>query len=207
MFQRTAGDLSEQLVEAAVDHGAFEKGLRVCELVRCRATCCHDGVVLSEEEASVLTQLGGGEGIRRESGGKFRTRVIEASDEQLGENFPDHFRRTRCVFLDEKHRCHWQLRAVEEGRHPWFYKPISCWLHPLLITRRDGRFFLTIRSPEEDKGRFASDTPCGAEVVSGSPARVALGMELKMLGELSGRDFHGELNASPGFSCGVGKGE
>ncbi len=201
VFQESVKVLSQQLREAAVDHEAFEKSLPVCDLVRCRATCCHDGVILSEEEGQVLGGLGGSGGIYRDPVGKLRTRTAEASSEHLATDFPEHFPKTRCVFLDENHHCQWQLKAVREGQHPWFYKPISCWLHPLLIVKRDGRFQLTIRSRAEDRRGFASYTPCGRSEKDGSPARQSLRMELEMLSRLSKRDFYAELNAPPGFSC------
>lgn len=200
IFQETVRELAGQLAEAAVDHEAFERPLPVCELSRCRATCCHDGVILSKEEADVLVGLGGEEGVVELEDGRRKTRTIVAKEEELAEDFPSHFPKTRCVFLDAKHRCKWQLRAVAEGKYPWYYKPTSCWLHPVLLGMRDGRPFLTIRSREEDDAGFASQTPCGRATAGAASAREALAMELKMLGDLSGRDFYGELNAPPGFS-------
>ena len=197
-FRETAVSLSVALIEAAVDHEEFEMPLAVCQLTKCRATCCHDGVILSEEEARVLG--GEGEDILRLSDGRLKTRAVDASEPELAEDFPDHFPRTRCVFLDSEHRCKWQLKAVEEGKHPWYYKPISCWMHPLLLAQKDGRPILTIVSPENDTVGFASATPCGKVSAGAEPARKALGMELKMLSEVSGRDFYRELNAPPGFS-------
>ena len=199
-FKDTSRDLSRQLTEAAIDHQAFEKSLAVCELARCRATCCHDGVVLSEEEARVLRNLGGGKGVVRREDGNLGTKTVTAKEAELGEGYPEHFAKSKCVFLDEKHRCRWQVKAISEGKHPWFYKPISCWLHPVLLSQREGRAFLTIRAREDDESGFASHTPCGRATEGAPPAKESLAMELKMLGDLSGRDFYGELNAPPGFS-------
>ena len=56
IFSETFKGLASALAEAAVDHDAFEKPLPVCELAKCRATCCHDGVILSAEEARVLSR-------------------------------------------------------------------------------------------------------------------------------------------------------
>jgi len=187
--------LARQLAEAAVDHGAFEKALAVCELTKCRATCCHDGVILSQEEADVLKELGAEEGIEIRKGGKIGTKTVLARNEELGETYPEHFAKTRCVFLDEEHRCQWQLRALSEGKHPWYYKPFSCWLHPVLIDLREGRPLITMRSREDDEAAFASHTPCGQAIKGAAPARESLAMELQMLGEISGRDFYAELNA------------
>jgi len=200
IFEKTSAGLAKQLCEAGVDHAGFERPLPVCELTRCRATCCHDGVILSGEEARILTELGGGDGIVQLEDGRKKSKTIQADPLTLAEDFPDHFPKTRCVFLDDQHRCLWQVRAVKEGRHPWFYKPTSCWLHPVLITRKNARPVLTVLSRQKDEAGFASHTPCGKFREDAAPARESLGMELKMLGEISGRDFYGELNAPPGFS-------
>ena len=189
-FPRSIQTLARQLQEAAVDHEAFEIPLPLCHLQECRATCCHDGVMVSDEEAEVL-----GRGVIELADGRKKTETIPASGEQLAENFPNHFSKTRCVFLDEQHRCMWQLKSVEERKHPWFYKPISCWMHPLLVAEQDGRPVLTVRHPERDETNFATHTPCGQLMAGADPARMTLKMELEMLSEISGRDFLRELNA------------
>jgi Fe-S-cluster containining protein len=198
IFQNTVRGLASSLAEAAVDHSAFETPLPVCQLAKCRATCCHDGVILSDEEAEILS--GESEGIIRLEDGRFKTETIKASSDHLADDFPDHFPKTRCVFLDEKHRCRWQLRAVQERKHPWFYKPTSCWMHPLILKNEVGRPRLTLLSRDQDRVGFATFTPCGKSEASAPPARESLKMELEMLGAISGRDFYGELNAPPGFS-------
>ena len=200
IFAETRRNLARQLAEASLDHEAFERRLPICELTKCRATCCHDGVILSEEEAGILSALGGAEGIVTLSDGRKKTATRDADNEVLADDFPDHFPKTRCVFLDDQHRCQWQLRAVAEGRHPWFYKPTSCWLHPVLITKREGRPLITIRSGEDDEAGFASFTPCGRVTEGALPAWESLAMELKMLGDISGRDFYSQMKAPPGFS-------
>lgn len=181
-----------------MDHRAFEMPLPICALTKCRATCCHDGVILTPEEAEVLGREG--KGVVELEDGRFKTETVAASSDQLAEDFPGHFPETRCVFLDDQHRCRWQLRAVEEGKHPWFYKPMSCWMHPLILKNDDERPLLTLLSREQDRAGFATYTPCGKSQVTASPARESLKMELEMLGAISGRDFYGELNAPPGFS-------
>ena len=193
-FGQTAGRLARLLVEAALDHAAFEQPVSLCKLSACRATCCHDGVILSEEEARILGEHS--DGIENREG-QWRTKTREANQSELAIEFPTHFPRTRCVYLDDQHRCEWQLRSVQEGGHPWFYKPISCWMHPLILKEREGRMVLTLLSEEEDSNRFASFTPCGRSRRGGVPAREGLRAELEMLGAISGRDFYGELNAPP----------
>ncbi|YCM44205.1 DUF3109 family protein [Verrucomicrobiaceae bacterium 227] len=195
IFHETAAGLARQLREAAVDHEAFERGLSVCDLTSCRATCCHDGAILSDEEASILSGLDDREGIETLANGQKKTRTVPAGAGELAEDFPEHFLKTRCVYLDGQDRCSWQLRAVEEGKHPWFYKPTSCWMHPVLLTQREQRPVLTILSRDDDRQGFASHTPCGQVRSCQKPSRLALGMELEMLEAISGRGFSKELNA------------
>lgn len=197
IFSETIKGLAFSLSEAAIDHHAFERPLPVCELAKCRATCCHDGVILSPEEAHVLS--GESDGVIKLEDGRFKTEIVAASSDRLADDFPDHFPKTRCVFLDEQHRCLWQLRAVKEGKHPWFYKPTSCWMHPLILRNEADRPLLTLLSRKEDKAEFATFTQCGRSQTDAPPARESLKMELEMLGDISGRNFYDELNGPPGF--------
>ncbi len=194
-FSETANQLARQLREAALDHAAFERKLPLCELAKCRATCCHDGVILGAEEADVSPSLRGADGMMRLPDYAWTTNTVPAVHDKFAEDFPDHFPKTRCVFLDSEHRCSWQLKAMAEGKHPWFYKPTSCWMHPVLLMQRNDRPFLTILSSSQDRKQFASMTPCGREEAAASSARVSLKRELEMLSRIAGRDFVRELNA------------
>ncbi len=214
-YMETARVLREQLREAMVDHEAFERKIRPCELSRCRATCCHDGVFLSREEAEGIKHLVvmnpelesnlPEDPIIVSRGGKsLKTAIRTAKREELAEDYPEHFPKTRCVFLDGKGRCRIQMLSVEQGRHPWFDKPLTCWIHPLVIlpaNRERSRPVLTLVSPENDPQRvdgypgFASCTHCGRPDEGGKKARQVLAAELDFLGLVSGRDILGELNA------------
>lgn len=207
-------ELARQLREAALDHDAFELKLKVCELSQCRATCCHDGVILCDEEVAIIAELveskrdellqfgWNHEDFLVESGGSKRSVTLEAGDDDLPEGFPVHFPKTRCVFLDEEHRCVLQRLAMEEGRHPWFWKPISCWMHPLILRPGESgdRPVLTLARPGNDPAAgpgypgFSSSTPCGMAQISGAPAWEALRPELELLGSIGGRDLIGELS-------------
>jgi Fe-S-cluster containining protein len=218
-YKETAGILREQLREAQLDHVAFEQKIKPCELERCRATCCHDGVYLSAEEAdgirALLEEHGDelrayglllpDESIIEARGGKSlktATRVAEAGE--LADDYPDHFPKTRCVFLDREGRCGIQRLSMEQGRGAWFDKPLTCWIHPIVIlpaSRERMRPVVTLVTPENDPQRvegypgFASCTHCGRPDDDGKKARQVLAAELEMLGEVSGRDILGELNA------------
>ncbi|MDB4554843.1 hypothetical protein N9Z94_03575, partial [Akkermansiaceae bacterium] len=73
-FPKTIGALAGQLREAGVDHDAFEIPLPLCQLSECRATCCHDGVFLSSEEAAFI-----GEGVETLSDGRQKTATVPAT--------------------------------------------------------------------------------------------------------------------------------
>ena len=211
-FVETGRLLGRQVREAEVDYEAFERPMRVCELAKCRATCCHDGVVIGEEErrviAGVVEDFGeklaefsweGGNWLEEE-GGRMKTATRVAEEGELAENFPAHFPRTRCVFLDPEHRCVLQRLAMGEGKHPWFWKPISCWMQPLRLEGRGAeRPLLTLAQVENDPMQregypgFSSCTPCGREESGGSPASEVLQSELELLGELGERDLLQEL--------------
>lgn len=211
-FPAAERELARQVREAALDHEAFAMPLKVCELSSCRATCCHDGVFLDGEQAdgiaAVVERLAK-YGFHRSDwletlGGRAKTATVEAAAPLLADDFPGHFPRTRCVFLDEEHRCLLQRLAVDEGRHPWWWKPVSCWMHPLLLRRGPGgRPLLTLARSGDDPSAgpgypgFGSFTPCGTPCAGGEPAWRTLRAELDLLGSLGGRDLVRELSGGP----------
>lgn len=218
-YVKTSDVLARQLSEAMIDHDAFEQKIKPCELRTCRATCCHDGVYLSQEEAQGVRQLLAGYPMEFESfgldlpedpivstrgGRSLKTATRPAEPGELAEDYPDHFPKTRCVFLDRQGRCGIQCLSMKLGHEPWFDKPLTCWIHPIVILpagRDRSRPVLTLVNPVNDPQRaegypgFASCTHCGRPDDSGVPARQALAAELDMLGRVSGRDILGELNA------------
>lgn len=210
-------ELGRQVREAALDHEAFAMPLKVCELTKCRATCCHDGVFLDAEQEAGISAIVGRlskygfdrrEWLERREG-RVKTATVEATSAELADDFPAHFPRTRCVFLDPEHRCLLQRLAMDEGRHPWWWKPVSCWMHPLLLRRGGGgRPVLTLARPDKDPAAvqgypgFGSFTPCGMPAEGGEPAWRALRGELDRLGALGGRDLVAELAGDQGTSAG-----
>ncbi|MFT4176131.1 MAG: DUF3109 family protein [Luteolibacter sp.] len=209
-YRESELELARQIREATIDYEAFEMPLKLCELTKCRATCCHDGVLLEKDEMAIIGDViesrcerlaGYGwnpETYLTEENGQGRSVTLENPDPP--EHFPPHFPKTRCVFLDGEHRCVLQRLAMDEGRHPWWWKPVSCWMHPLILVpgRRGERPLLTLARPGRDPSAkrnypgFASCTPCGMEADGGSPAHEVLQSELRLLGEISGRDLVAE---------------
>jgi len=217
-FKETASGLARQLLVASVDHQAFESLIRACELVRCKGTCCYDGVYLSDEEAELVQRtvethrdVIESYGINTESviesargGAAKKTVTRTVTTTELADDFPEHFAKTRCVFLDDQSRCGLQRLAMDRGESPWLYKPLTCWIHPIVILPAVGertRPLITLVSPDNDPQKkqgypgYASCTHCGRPDDDGKSAKDVLQGELRMLGELCDRDFVGELNA------------
>jgi len=214
-YRHTAESVREQIRRAELDHHALSQPIKACEISRCRATCCHDGVYLSAEEKHGIEQLLTTERqsllhyglqlpekviIPSRGGTAWKTATREAREQELAEDYPSHFPKTRCVFLDDQGYCGIQRWSMEQQRGDWFDKPLTCWIHPLLIQQRAQRPpLLTLVSPENDPQRteeypgFASCTHCGRPDEGGQPAYLALQPELEALSILAGRDLLAEL--------------
>lgn len=218
-YKETAADLQWQLKDALLDHEAFETLLLPCSLERCSATCCYDGVYLSEEEANGLEWLVENERERlldydlrlpekvvvsARNGTAQKTAVREAEAGELAKDFPKHFEKTRCVFLDTMGRCGIQRMCMDDKLGDWYLKPLTCWIHPIVIlpaSKERSRSLVTLVNRQNDPQKtdgypgFASCTHCGREESGGLAAWRVLEKELKALSELAGRDFFGELSA------------
>lgn len=214
LAQDLAASLRASLRQAEIDFAAFSRPLALCELGTCRATCCHDGVVLDPEELRLLGPL---TEVHREKFASYgiqqtaplfverakerprtATRPSDAPERAL--DFPDHFPKTRCVFLDATHRCAWQRLALDRSEPPWFYKPVSCWMFPISLVP-GARPRLTVAGEPHDPQDFATNTPCGRlQIEQGRPAHETLREELRLLGEIAGRDFGREILAEGNHS-------
>ncbi len=210
-FPQTVKILAQQVREARVDHAAFEALIRPCEMRRCKGTCCYDGVHLSDEEALHVEKIASENGLNQglpmiestSNGGK-KTATRLAKSPELATDYPAHFPKTRCVFLGENSYCEIQKFSMKQGRHPWHDKPLTCWIHPLVLIpagKWDDRPVLTLVNSQNDPQKtstyqgFASCTHCGRKDQNGSPAYKVLEAELKMLGKLCDRDIYSELSA------------
>lgn len=205
-FAATERMLRSTLADTPVDAASFERRLTPCLLARCGGTCCAEGVSLNGEEALVLTQL------TRKHAAFFRELLPDMPEPALVRedgvqrtakkprdfhgrvpDYPPHFPDTACAFLTEDARCALQCLAVAEGKHPWAYKPVACWLHPISISPE--RIALPDENTDPYPGGFASQTHCGRSEACGSPARQVLAPELEFLGQVLGRDLLGEIRA------------
>ncbi len=213
--------LRRRLARAAVDAASFRRPLRRCDIAHCQGMCCYDGVYVSESSAEILVQI-----ARREAAffaglgldlpdrvivegdwkwkkGGLKTAVRPRPFSRTVQGFPSHFRDSACVFLAPDGRCALQLLSVQQGRHPWYYKPVKCWMHPITI-EGEGESPLVLHSAETDPFRFpgydgfVSQIFCGRTSVGGEPASTVLRDELDFLSRIVGRDFVSETLARPG---------
>ncbi|MDF1825557.1 MAG: hypothetical protein P1U68_13000 [Verrucomicrobiales bacterium] len=220
-YPETYEFLSDTVRGMSLDIEALKRPLSRCELSSCGGNCCHDGVYLSSEEAGVIRELVETDRVGIEaagvslpekvvvygkwrditSGPKTATKPVAMRDRVAG--YPDHFPETNCVFLMEDARCALQAYSLKKGLHPWYHKPLTCWLHPLSITGgSDHKPRLTLYSEETDPQRFPDydgfvcRTHCGLTRAGGLPAWQVLREEIEALGEIGGRDLLSEIEAS-----------
>ncbi len=105
---------------------------------KCNGQCCHYGVYTDLKEHELIMSL--------------KDRLIPLMDETQTKNIEDWFEEPekdedfdsgvavgtelynkKCVFLDKDGLCIIQRLAINEGAHPWKYKPLYCILFPLTI--------------------------------------------------------------------------
>lgn len=213
IYRETAAYVGGLVREARFDYEAFEMLIRPCELSRCKATCCYDGVYLGNDEVGIVRELA--EEVRgrdyeldlpeevvveARGGRAMKTAVRDARVGELAVDFPGHFAETRCVFLDGEGRCGLQRLAVDKGFGAWDLKPLTCWIHPIVILPagrgRDLPLITLERAGADSQKKagyvgYGSCTHCGREDAAGKPAYEVLARELEELGALGGRRFYG----------------
>jgi len=218
-FQNTADYLRRLLQRVELDREALSRPIARCEISTCLGTCCHDGVYLNDDEAALISKLAIQHEERfQEYGLELPSSPIETAADASGKgvriktatrpfpmskrvpDYPEHFSDTNCVFQGEDGRCGLQRLSMDLGEHPWFYKPFTCWIHPLSIIHPPGRPpILTLYSAETDPQNspdypgFVSQTGCGKTASCGRPAYEVLREEIEALGEFAGRNFWEEL--------------
>jgi hypothetical protein len=170
--------------------------------------CCYDGTFVEEDELVVLDRL-------------FDTRTDEFSElgisiplvrfeESRWPNpgtqtvlvdhtfparleMPPHFETGRsCFLLTNDGRCSLELLAENENLHRWHYKPIACWLYPILHWV-NGHPAFRLFSEEDDPyvhegyEGFVNSTRCSATDPEGPRATDSLADELDYAAAMCGR--------------------
>jgi len=105
---------------------------------RCNGECCYYGVYTDKHESELILSL--------------KDKLIPLMDETQSKNVEDWFEdeqedddfdsgiavgteviNGKCAFLDKNGLCVIQSLAINEGKHPWDYKPVYCYLFPITI--------------------------------------------------------------------------
>lgn len=212
-FPATARAVRQAFAGARLDAASFGRPLSPCSLAACGGTCCYDGVYVNPEVAAVLEHLAHREapffrsvGLDLpdpviveepgEDGASYpRTALRHEPFHREVEGYPEHFADTACAFLLADARCGLQVLAEARGLHPWHYKPMACWLHPISLSPEEVVLHDAATDPyaEGGCGGFSSATPCGRTDPCGRPAARVLRPELEHLGAWLGRDLLAEL--------------
>lgn len=209
-FPQTEESLRKRFSRIQLDPAGMRRPLKPCALAQCHAGCCHDGAVLSDEEGEVLinaarryeTRLWELCGASIETGfarpdGRWRTALRSYPHSAHTDRWLAHFPDTACAWLMSDFRCAWQTLSEETGRHPWHYKPVNCWLHPLTISEQGARQLTVPNSADDPHAApgypgFSAYTSCGRHCADGKPAALVLKNELEFLGKILGRDLSRE---------------
>ena len=200
--------------EAPIDAKAFKKNYKRCDIMSCQGMCCNKGGPIGEEEEELLRKL-----LKKHKG--FFEKVANLPEDpldvytMLGQrtvqtktrpvkyrsdlNVPENFSPAACVFLDDEYRCTLQLLSVHLGKHPWYYKPSGCWMHPVQVGR-DAQPAITIFAKEDYdpdvndvEAFFAPFTKCGESCGDGVPGYQLFKEELAVLSQAIGRDLVKEV--------------
>ncbi|MDP3149870.1 MAG: DUF3109 family protein [Ignavibacteria bacterium] len=105
---------------------------------RCNGECCYYGVYTDKVEHEKILSL--------------KDKLIPLMDETQSKNVDDWFEEPepdddfdsgiavgtevingKCTFLDKNGLCVIQALAINEGKHPWDYKPVYCYLFPITV--------------------------------------------------------------------------
>jgi hypothetical protein len=215
--------LRERLAGGTLDIPSLRRPLARCDISRCRGMCCYDGVYVSEASAAVISDLAREHAaFFAELGLEMPPRVIVEGDWESRleglktavlprpfsttvEGYPKHFNDTACIFLTPDGRCSLQVLSGHRGHHPWFYKPVKCWMHPLTLGGQ-AKEVLLLHSRETDPYQlphydgFVPTIFCGRTCPGGAPASEILVPELTLLSRIVGRDFLAEVRQAPGSS-------
>ncbi|MBI4319451.1 MAG: hypothetical protein HY675_13265 [Chloroflexi bacterium] len=222
-YPATERQFRTRLAGAPVSVRSFSRPLERCSPFACLGMCCYDGVYLDDEAADVIELVVQQEGaFFRKAGLELPKQVVIDGDWRgmasgkktavrarpfsiLLLNHPKHFNDTSCIFLLDDGRCGLQNLSLSRDLHPWYYKPFTCWLHPISVSLDEGgQICLPDEHSEpyrfEDYDGYVTRTFCGQTRACGRPAYEVLQEELHFLGRIIDRDLAGEIrqgNATP----------
>ena len=221
--------LRARMAGGRVDAQSFRRPVARCQISTCRGMCCYDGVYVTRGSAIVIERLAkehagffAGLDVRLPESiivegdwpwkkGGLKTAVMPRAFSRTVEGFPQHFTETACVFLTNDGHCSLQLLSIHLSRHPWYYKPVKCWMHPITL-EGDECAVLLLHSDRTDPYRlpgydgFVSQIFCGRTCPEGAPAAAVLADELRFLSQIAGRDLLAEAMGAPVAAIRPGQG-
>lgn len=207
--------LKDYYSDFAIDFASFSKKYRTCDASTCQQLCCAVGGFVSEDELQQINGL-----IRnREKAGD-----VEITESLITEGFSDktlkqtalkdtHYRNEDvdfhqcCVFKQDNGYCGLQSLAISKKLHPWTYKPIDCWLFPVVFIKKNDHHELSVFGPDsgilydEQWGRYPEYGSCLKPDKEGTQGYKLLENELKGLSELLERDVYGEIKNYCELKC------
>ena len=211
-FKASRTSLREKLKSATINPEEFQRKIKRCSLSTCHGTCCYDGASvdtatgvaiqkLATERRSAFVEMGlnlpGNVVERSEWSGRVGTKlaVRPFPFRSLVTDYPAHFNETACVFLLDDGRCGLQILSEQDGKHPWHYKPFTCWLQPIKLSDGAIRLYDETTDPNRlpNYDGFVIRTHCGRTETCGHPAAEVLREELEYLGKLLDRDILAEV--------------
>jgi len=185
----------------------FARRLARCMPYSCQGSCCYDGTFVEPDEQEVL------EGVLTEKADHFATLGIEipkkafvptrwpdtpgtqtalkSKDFSGVPDFASHFTNTSCFMLMESGECSLERIACSQGRHRWFYKPLACWLHPIMADVNGSACFRLFGEADEPFKTeaypgFVTSTRCGRTAPEGESASVVLTDEINYASTILG---------------------
>lgn len=218
-YPKTEEALKEMLAHADINVDSFSQRLSPCSLSTCQGMCCYDGVYVGKESAQIIQEVVEGESqffkdiglqlpeeviVQGEWEGVtgLKTAVKSKPFSSVVENYPSHFNNTACVFLMDDARCGLQVLSEYKGLHPWYYKPFTCWLHPIGIDSENNQHTVVLYNEQNDPCSvpnypgYTTQTLCGKIHECGQPAYKVLEEELRFLGRIAGRNYIQEIKTS-----------
>ncbi|MBD2690672.1 hypothetical protein [Anabaena catenula] len=229
-YPQTEQACRDELSQANLDIDSFKQHRQRCSLSSCHGMCCHYGVHVNQETVETIQKVVEEEAEFFKSIGldlpkeviiddeeyedfpveKFewnamisvkKTALKEKPFSRLVNDYPKHFKDTACVFLLDDSRCGLQELSKAKGLHPWYYKPLPCWLFPIFIAPGENQPEIFLPRPEAepwylpqyDFDGFFTKVPCGQYSECGQIGYILFQEELKFLSAIVGRNFGQEI--------------
>lgn len=242
-FEAQEARLARRVTNAQGASVTFRRPLAPCSFEACGGQCCAWGTQLDQHGAADLreivvtyrpffetlgmdldpdeltydtgTRVGDNETHRTQ----IRPRSYDTTELRPPPGLPD----TACVMLTSDGRCSLQALGMDQGVHPWTYKPPVCWAYPILTVTTDepvseeGDWYLSMPDAGDplDRGAPHPCPPCAQPVAGARPAFEVLDQELTRLGTTSSRPalrddltnqartFRGPLTERDGYDSSV----